>query len=317
MEFLNSRKDKPSHVVRVLLPFGVYPKETVSTDDSILFISDEICFSIVPYSEDEVDNEIYYSEVEWAFFNEIKLYSSVLLCVDRDINYLRIYPFRYPHYIKLNGLKEVVENIESIKSLLEKTIKSKGKWIKEHNFRAGNIYQYSKENFLPPISGGPEYDLRANAIRPELQKLLYSKFDTSDHLMLRGVSTLIRSAMLSAHLHFMEEAINTTFISLEASFRIVLKRLEKNGKKCPSSRDAAQYIADVFYLKVTGKYFEEYYESRIMSYHPESRFGIFPHAPLMVDDHYHLFDDLLELYCFLICGYVDPKHKERYEKYVT
>jgi len=33
-------------------------------------------------------------------------------------------------------------------------------------------------------------------------------------LMIRGVSTLLRSGMLTAHYHFLEEAINTTFISL-------------------------------------------------------------------------------------------------------
>jgi hypothetical protein len=54
------------------------------------------------------------------------------------------------------------------------------------------------------------------------------------------------------------------------------------------------------------KYFEEFYESRIMSFHPESRFGVFPHAPLMIDDFMHLRDSLLEIYAYLIGGFIKP-----------
>lgn len=317
LEFLNSRKENPSHVVRLLLPYGVYPAKTIKTNDSLFYVNKEICFSIVPFSEDQVENKHYYSEVEWASFNEIRLYGSILLCVDRYKNYLRIYPFRYPHFLKLPNFHDVVKNVNEIKSLLVDTINSPGKWIAEHNFRATNIYKTPMESFLPPVCGGAQYDFRENGVRYELQDKLFAKFDTSNHLLLRGVSTLLRSAMISAHLHFMEEAINTTFISLEASFRLVLKKLEEEGIKNPSATDAAQYISKIFYSVAANKYFEEYYESRIISFHPESRFGTFPHAPIMVDDHYHLFDDLIDVYSFLICGFIDPKHKERFEKYGT
>ena len=110
LKFLDSRKENPSHIVRVLLPFGVYPFNTITTDDSLFFISKEICFSVVPFCEDKVENEYYYSEVEWATFNEIRLYGSILLCVDRYENYLRIYPFLYPHFIKLPNFDAVIEN---------------------------------------------------------------------------------------------------------------------------------------------------------------------------------------------------------------
>ena len=36
IEFLDNKKENPSHIVRVLLPLGVYPDETVTTDDSKL-----------------------------------------------------------------------------------------------------------------------------------------------------------------------------------------------------------------------------------------------------------------------------------------
>lgn len=93
---------------------------------------------------------------------------------------------------------------------------------------------------------------------------------------------------------------------------MVLRELRKNGLKDPTSSDAMNYIHNAFYdIHRVDKYFEEYYEGRIKSMHPESRFGIFPHAPLMADDFYCLADDLLEVYAFLLTGYVNPKHKEK------
>ena len=111
---------------------------------------------------------------------------------------------------------------------------------------------------------------------------------------------------------FTEEAAILAFISLDASFNIVLKRLRHSGFKNPTSEDAMQYIARVFSSEEEGKYFEYYYEQRIKTVHPSSRFGSFPHAPLYADDYTHLFDDLLELYAFFICGNVNPKYQERY-----
>ena len=146
---------------------------------------------------------------------------------------------------------------------------------------------------LPPVCGGPRYSLRKEGYQYHLQTELFNSFDTSDYLMIRGVSTLLRSGMLTAHYQFLEEAINTTFISLEASFRLVLRKLKTIGVNNPSSKDAADYIANVFYSDAANKYFEEYYESRIKSLHPESRFGVFPHAPLMADDCYDLFNELI------------------------
>lgn len=59
------------------------------------------------------------------------------------------------------------------------------------------------------------------------------------------------------------------------------------------------------------KYFKEHYENRIKTLHPESRFGIFPHAPLMVDEYYHLHGSMRDLYVYLLTGYVDPEYLRR------
>jgi hypothetical protein len=72
------------------------------------------------------------------------------------------------------------------------------------------------------------------------------------------------------------------------------------------------FIHDAFNdIHRLGRYFEDYYDGRIKTLHPESRYGIFPHAPLAVDDFHFLYDDMLEVYAFLLCGYVNPKHNEK------
>jgi hypothetical protein len=117
--------------------------------------------------------------------------------------------------------------------------------------------------------------------------------------------------MISRHHQFLEESINTLFISLEASFRLIIRILENRGVKNVTSGDAAAFIARPFNQEPREKYFEEYYESRIMTMHPESRYGIFPHAPLWADDCYDLRDALQEVYAYLVAGYIDPKYKHQ------
>jgi hypothetical protein len=317
IEFVNSRIKTPTHIIRVMSPLGVYPSESVINSDFVFISSEDICFSVVPYSNDKIDIEHYYSEVEWATLNEIRLFTSLLLSVDRDEGYSCIYPFNTSLFIKVSGNLVIEEHIDYLSQRIVEIISGPSKMIDGYLSPVTNPYRSSKGISLPPICGGPSYDLRKDGYQYGLQKEIFDNFDSTDFLMVRGVSTLLRSGMLKAHFHFLEESINTTFISLEASFRLVLRKLQFNGVTNPSSKDAAEYIASVFYSKAANRYFEEYYESRIMSFHPESRFGVFPHAPLMVDDCYDLFNDLIEVYCYLICGHIHPKHYERFKRFQT
>jgi hypothetical protein len=317
IEFIDSRIDLPTHSVRVMSPLGVYPADSIVNRDFAFVANDDICFTVAPYSRDKIDIKHYYSEVEWATINEIRLFSSILLSIDRDVGYSRIYPFYTSHFIKVSSNETIEDHFDAISKQLVEIINAPPKIINGFSHPATNAYRTSKGISLPPACGGPDYDLRKDGYQYNLQKEIFNKFDIKDFLMIRGVSTLLRSGMLTAHYHFLEEAINTTFISLEASFRLVLRKLKEIGINNPSSKDAADYIANVFYSDAANKYFEEYYESRIMSFHPESRFGVFPHAPLMADDCYHLFDDLIEVYCYLICDHVHPKHQERFNRFRT
>jgi hypothetical protein len=169
----------------------------------------------------------------------------------------------------------------------------------------------------PPIDGGRGYDFRSDGLDIDMVRQIFESIDTKDAVLLRGLTTLLRASMLKNHLQFYEEGINTLFISLEASFRLVVRRLKEQGNPEPTAADAATFLHDTFNdVHRLEKYFEEDYERRIISFHPESRFGTFSSPPFFVDDFYFLFNDLLEVYRFLLIEYVHPMHKEK-TKYVS
>lgn len=244
---------------------------------------------------------------------ETKLYGALMLAVDREISYVSFYP--YPHTVPIQCTSSITNTqwlIETIKEELSNKLTEGDILHPGYSFPARNSYKYASDIAMPKIANGPDYDFRAEGINYELAKNIYNSIDINDSLVIRGIYTLIKGAMLTSHHQFIEEAIYSLFITMEASYRIVLRELKKQGVNNPTSQDAMLYINDAFYDKNrVNKYFEEYYEGRIMSLHPESRFGIHPHAPLAVDDCYELFNDMIEVYAFLICGYVNPKHKEK------
>lgn len=244
---------------------------------------------------------------------ETKLYGAMMLAVDRDISYISFYP--YPYTVPVNCVTNLTDN-EWLTNFIKKELSAK--LVEDDILHPGyssparNTYKLATDISMPKIAGGPHYDFRTEGIDYNLAKNIYENIDINDSLVIRGIYTLIKAAMLSSHYQFIEEAIYSLFITMEASYRLVLRELKNRGMGNPTSQDAMAFIHDAFHdVNRVNKYFEEYYEGRIMSLHPESRFGIHPHAPLAVDDYYGLFDDMIEVYAFLICGHVHPKHKEK------
>lgn len=137
--------------------------------------------------------------------------------------------------------------------------------------------------------------------------------------MLRGLSTLMRSNMLSTYGEFSEEAIMVLFVSLETSLRVVQRRLSRNGVTQPTVTDAANWIYETFDRPLGRsrrgtQYFSEFYEKRIMTLHPESKYGINAFAPLFHCDQHYLRDLLIALYAYLITGQHSNEHRGWLEK---
>ena len=141
---------------------------------------------------------------------------------------------------------------------------------------------------------------------------MYERINADDHLLIRGLNGIIRYGMLKEYGLLLEEAVLALYVSMDASFSLVRRRLIEEGIQNPSAQDAAAWIDAAFnYEHDGGRYFEEFYDDRIRVTHPESRLGVFPVAPLAADDCYELYEGLREVYNLLIYGeVVDRDAKE-------
>ena len=310
----NAEKGTPAHFARVLSPRGVYPAESLYFDDAAYVQDDELTFSVCRFrNHTRGGDDESYSEVEWLNPIEARLYGSLMLSVDRDESFSAFYP--YPITEPLICPTQAIDKkwlFEYVKPHLQKKIIEPDIHHPGAYAPAKNLYRWCADISKLPIVGGPKYDLRTAGIDYNLARTLYNSIDLDDALVIRGLTTLIKAEMLHFHYQFFEAAIYSLFISMEVSFRLVIRTLKTKGIPEPTSKDAMTYIHDAFYdIHRIDKYFREYYESRVMTFHPESRYGVFPHAPLAADDYNFLYNDMVEVYAFLICGYVNPKHKDK------
>ncbi len=284
------------------------------------FSNSELTFSVTKhYKHTRGGDDDSYSEVQMLNPTETKLYGALMLAVDRDISYVSVYP--YPYTLPVQCKSTIVDTLwltDTVKEELSNKLTEEDIIQVGYSYPARNSYKFATDISMPKIAGGADYDFRSEGINYDLARNIYESININDSLVIRGIYTLIKGAMLCSHYQFSEEAIYSLFISMEVSYRIVLREIKKQGVNNPTSQDAMTYIHNAFYdINRVDKYFEQYYEGRIISFHPESRFGIHPHAPLAADDYFKLFNNMIEVYAFLICGHVHPKHKEKLASHET
>jgi hypothetical protein len=106
------------------------------------------------------------------------------------------------------------------------------------------------------------------------------------------------------------------------SFRLVCSRLRTSGNPNPTAHDAAVWMHETFdkhfghdQPDAMDRYFEEFYDGRVMTMHPSSRFGDFPYAPAMHDDTMHLRRHLRHVFSFLTIGRLDDDFVEEARAY--
>ncbi|MFA0026295.1 hypothetical protein AB4369_25690, partial [Vibrio sp. 10N.261.49.A5] len=249
-------RNSATHTVRLLSPMGLYPNESVIIGNSIAYFGNDISFVITPL--DDVESN--YSEVAWLKLNEIRLLSSILLSIDDGM--LLLHPHPHLHYIKINNEVSPSDILDLLRSHLFQAIAvpNSHQDIRGHKFLEQNPYNYNSSVDLP-IVGEQRYRHRDNCINLEVLLKLHAQIDITDKLLMRALATLLRSSLLMCYSHLLEEAINSTFISLDASFSMVQRRLRALGNSSPSSKDASEFISNVFNTDGPEKYFQCYYES--------------------------------------------------------
>ena len=296
-ENVKSNRGAPAYRLLLYKPSGQYPEGRFFTPNSFFSADSDLVFSVVYGSSwRALDENIEYSEFDWASPEELRLLSSILLCEKRDDALIRFYPIiGYSPRIDSKQLDlSKHDTIDSIKKLIIETSQTPGS---------------QSENTILSTCVGCDYQLISKS-RYNLDRLLdfWNKISANNYVLMRGIYSLIKAEMLACYQEFWEEAIIISYIALEASFHLVRQELTSCENKNPTAKDAAHWLYNHF-DKPFGlpeptieKYFQKFYEDRIKTLHPASRFGKTPFSPIMHSDFSHLRRSLREIFAYLVTG---------------
>ncbi|SCY12428.1 hypothetical protein [Nitrosospira sp. Nsp13] len=300
--------NEPRYKVRVFHPRGRYPRARISQPEGLFWADEQIVFCVTLSMRGiPVNANVPYSEMDWLTLEELRFIGSIFLCELWDEQQLIFYPVHYYSPVinrkNLDLMKD--STAEAIRNLVIQGINGPNWGYQVAALQECLTHRYSL--------------VEEDHVDLSRQSSIWQNIAPNDNLLLRGLSALLKSDMLSRYSEFFEEATITCFIALEASFRLILKRLTAEGAKNPNAKDAAKWLHDHFdkYLGFEApleRYFQEFYDQRVMTLHPSSRFGEFPYAPLMIDDFYHLRSSLRSIFAYLVTGEHDRSFVEAIEK---
>jgi hypothetical protein len=114
--------------------------------------------------------------------------------------------------------------------------------------------------------------------------------------------------MLNCHHDvFMEHACIALWIALDASFHLFRREMATNGNPDASATDVGNYLDSLQGFEPSDdRYFADFYIDRVKTMHPQSRYGVYPAAPLAADEYRLLRDGLIPTYEYLILGRLPP-----------
>lgn len=269
-------KRRPSLRIRLLSSIGFYPRGQLSGPKGVYYLDEQLAFIAVRTDEQRAHK--YWSEVTLFAFEEIRFLSALLLSMRPDHGILQIYP----------GGAHITDAISD--SALYEKVK-----------RLASEHVDDRLTASIPIFGGASYRLSDQKIDDKRYKSLVAKISIRDHLMLRGLSAILKADMLNVHREFAEEAQSVLFVAMEVAFQLTLRIIRESGVENPSALDAGQFLFSTFPNELPGRrFFEDYYEDRIKAFHPHSRFGTFAFPPMNADDFYGLRAGLISMFQFLI-----------------
>jgi hypothetical protein len=260
--------------IRLLSSIGHYPQGTIKSAKGIYHLDEQLAFVAVQTNEQR--DHAYWSELTLFAFEEIRFLSALLLSMRPDYGVLRLYP----------GGAHVTEVISNEVDL--------------HQF-ARNLAMNARSAVAVPLAGGRPYSVSDQEIDSKLYNKLVASISIRDHLMMRGLSAILKADMLQVHHEFAEEANTILYIAMEAAFQLTLRHLKESGKADPTALDAGDFLYSTFPNHLPGKkFFEDYYEDRIKTFHPHSRLGTFAFPPLLASHAYGLRAGLIAMFQYLI-----------------
>jgi hypothetical protein len=278
-------------IVRAYSPAGYYWRSGFACSTAAYVTEADLIFTACHFDQDAHRGE-YYSEFDEPTVEEIRFLGALILPIGNACGMLPLYPLLAS--VKIDEFIDFRERgaVSRLSEILRSEIKP-------------DTDQPWSDGPLPVAFGGRPYEYRDAPIPRAILQRIYEAIDPNDHTLIRGLGALIRSGMLSRHRHLFETAHHEIFTAMDASFQLVLAKLAAMGMVNPSSADAADFIHETFGGPgPTQGYFSDYYEDRIRLIHPASRYGVAPYAPLGHCHFFGLYDDLRDVYRWLVLGEV-------------
>lgn len=275
-------------IVRAYSPQGFYPVGDFATSSSVFVNQGDLIFSVVKSDRDPIPG--YRPEREWLEPAEIRLLSALALSVINAHGKVFAYPYGTP--LVMETAKDITQaafHDEALDQLIPRISLSESRFVNSGE--------------PPPILGGRDYEINSNATDVAHRILVHDNVDTNNHLLIRGLGALLKGDLLNQHELFHTESCMSLWVAMEASMHLIWRRLRNSGKANPSNSDASKYLSEAFGQHIVpAKYFGDFYDDRIKTVHPNSRFGVYPDAPLAADDYFDLYIQLRSVFDFLTTG---------------
>jgi len=281
-----------------LSPIVDYPPGEFRNPEGSIIATPDFMAMVATFGEVEAPED-HHSETEFLSPFEVRLLATILLSWNTDSGMFGLYPvmteLRRPYVgLDLSNPKVLDGLAGEFRAFLEKD-------------------PPLAEIHRPPCLGGRAYRFNEySELRYDRQREILGAIDVRDHLAIRGLGAMIRANMLAQFSEFLENACMSLWIAMDASMHLILRELKESGIDAPTPKDAARFLDDAFNWSDSNGYFADYYEGRIKTIHPESKFGVYPAAPLDADDFYDLNASLLLVYDFLLTDHIpdEPEPEE-------
>jgi hypothetical protein len=262
-------------------PKGFYPS-TPFLNKNAIFIPEHarsIVYSVTRFTKE--DWEHHYAEMMWAYVSEIRLWASLILSIPEDFGHVCIYP-RY-EAVLIDDFDFPADDL-SDKQCCQN--------ISDMVFNKLNGLDYG-------ITA--KYEFQSYNFNHNIQTKLYNAINPKLPLLIRGLSFLIKSQIVSRNYLLTEEAALLVYIALEAALRIIRNGLIEQGIKNPSFDQVFEKVKDKFPSgEDLADYFRECYDNRIMIVHPENDFGSYYIPPLQADDFFDTYTAVVDFFRYLL-----------------
>lgn len=292
--------EQPLYRVTPFKPTGMYPRGSFGTSTARFFADDQVVFAVTPDVTWSREIDLPYSEVDWMQPELVRLMGALMFCERFTDRRCRFHPVAYGD-VFVGGRAFDFKSAESVRAVRDAVV--------------------GIAPFASPSAKLPDSQIdglfKATDLNISWLRRYWHAISPDNFVLMRAIQAMVKSDMLSNYPEFQEEAGIATFIAMDAAFELVLRHLKSLGFKNPSALDAGTWFHETFDgpmgfpLPEQARFLSEFYDLRIRTIHPGSRYGDSPYATLAIDDRIHLRQALPVTLAYLLTQAHPPDFYDR------